>query len=281
MRENNVNDRGMTNNARDFFDSSASRYASEYYGDTVRSFMTVRMKRMLAEIDALRVEPGSFILDAGCGPGHLLAALTQRGFKTCGVDTSPAMLREARARLAGASAHVQCASIEKLPFPDETFDVVSTAGVVEYLAEDRTAITELRRVLRPGGYLLLPITNFWSHAGWLDFMVEALKRARWIRNAFNLAWTRLGHDPVRPRPFVVRRQRPRAIRTLLVELGLEIHSERYFYFLPWPHPFDRLFPHATAILSRRMEAFGRGRYRSLGEGLLIVSRKGGPKSQRR
>src|SRR5690606_17091994 len=214
--------------ARAFFDADAAGYDALHYAGP-GSFMSERLACMLAALDRLDLRPGDPALDAGCGPGHLLAALLGRRLRVAAIDTSPAMLARAHARTGGA-ARLARAGIEALPFADGTFALVCTAGVLEYLPGDAAAVAELARVLRPGGHLLLPITNAWSPAGCLDFAVEALKRRRALLRAFNRAWVASGRAPVRARPFRVRRQRPAATRALVRALGLRLVADRYFHF---------------------------------------------------
>ena len=120
---------------RDFFDRGASDYDAAHYGDDARSFMTDRLRCMLDALDTLGVSPAGRFLDAGCGPGRLVMALAGRGFEVRAVDTSHQMLARTRANLADAKldrVELAQASIEALPFPDESFDWVASAGVIEY-----------------------------------------------------------------------------------------------------------------------------------------------------
>jgi SAM-dependent methyltransferase len=96
------------------------------------------------------------LLDAGCGTGGTTVALEQFG-RVTGVDIAEAALMCANQRdLRGQLAQ---ASIQELPFPSGRFDVVTSFEVVYHLgvSDDRRALAELRRVLRPGGLLLLRV----------------------------------------------------------------------------------------------------------------------------
>ena len=93
--------------------------------------------------------PGRY-LDLGCGEGFFLAqARSMEGF---GIDLSRKVLLKARAR---SQATVAIAVAERLPFPDQTFDVVTSIGALEHFVDDVTAVTEIRRVLRPHGRFIL------------------------------------------------------------------------------------------------------------------------------
>ena len=101
---------------------------------------------------------GRRILDAGCGSGPVMAALRDRGAIVTGFDKSAGMLQLAR-RL-GGDADLQVADlVGPLPFPDGTFDDVIASLVLHYLEDWGPALTELRRVLKPGGRLIVSVDH--------------------------------------------------------------------------------------------------------------------------
>jgi SAM-dependent methyltransferase len=97
---------------------------------------------------------GLRLLDAGCGTGGTTACLRRFG-DVVGIDRAWEALRPASDRIAGLVR----GSIESLPFASATFDVVTSFEVVYHLgvANDVAALSELRRVLKPGGTLLLRV----------------------------------------------------------------------------------------------------------------------------
>jgi SAM-dependent methyltransferase len=102
---------------------------------------------------------GRRILDAGCGSGPLFAALRGRGAIMAGIDKSAGMLDLARRRL-GDDADLQVAELgSPLPFPDGTFDDVTASLVLHYLEDWGPALAELRRVLKPGGRLIVSVDH--------------------------------------------------------------------------------------------------------------------------
>lgn len=109
------------------------------------------------EIQALRelldAPSPARVLDLGCGSGHFAIALARAGFQLAAVDASDAMLREARAGHGEDGRRVQWiqAKMECLPFPDHSFDVVVQIVSLEFALDWRTALGEIRRVVRPGG----------------------------------------------------------------------------------------------------------------------------------
>jgi SAM-dependent methyltransferase len=102
---------------------------------------------------------GHRVLDAGCGSGPLAAALRARGAVVTGFDASPVMVALAEERL-GEDADVRVADLAApLPFADGEFDDVTASLVLHYLRDWTAPLAELRRVLRPGGRLLLSVNH--------------------------------------------------------------------------------------------------------------------------
>ncbi len=102
---------------------------------------------------------GRRILDAGCGSGPLFSVLRDRGAIVTGVDVSAGMLELARRRL-GDDARLQQADLKgPLPFPGNAFDDVIASLVLHYLEDWTGPLAELRRVLTPGGRLIVSVNH--------------------------------------------------------------------------------------------------------------------------
>lgn len=112
--------------------------------------------------------PGEEILDVGCGTGLVtLAVATQVGSgRVVGIDASPEMIELARAKAHRTRTDVEfhVAAVEALPFPDDSFDLVTSSLMLHHLPVDlkRAGLGEVRRVLKPGGRLVV-----------LDFATES------------------------------------------------------------------------------------------------------------
>lgn len=92
------------------------------------------------------LQPGMRVLDVGCGDGALIEELRSEGVDAVGVEIDPLLVRTALAR----GLDVRLGRAEALPFPDAHFDAVVCCVVVPY-TDQRLAVREWARVLRPGG----------------------------------------------------------------------------------------------------------------------------------
>ena len=132
-------------------------------------------RALMADLLAPWLHDAARILDAGCGPGGNGAWLAHHG-DVVGVDRSDDALRFVRARRP-ATRPVR-ASVDGLPFADDSFDVAVSITVVTCVPDDARAVAELGRVLRPGGALLLFEPAFPSLQRAHDFTVHSLHRYR-------------------------------------------------------------------------------------------------------
>jgi ubiquinone/menaquinone biosynthesis C-methylase UbiE len=118
-------------------------------------------------IAQLTIHPDDHILDVGCGPGaliHALAEYTSEGL-IAGIDTSPIMLQQATRRNAQliqqGQVQLQRASALALPFADATLDIALSANSVQLWPDQLAGVTEMRRVLKPGGQIALILQPIW------------------------------------------------------------------------------------------------------------------------
>jgi ubiquinone/menaquinone biosynthesis C-methylase UbiE len=268
---------GGAKDAMDFFRSGVEDYAAEHYDAELRSFMSVRQEAYLRQLDRFAAgRRGLRVVEAGCGPGRMATAMVERGHEVAAFDTSPEMLRIARGLVDSSSlgrSGFVVGDIERAPYRSSHFDVYVSAGVIEYLESDDSTLSEAFDLLQPGGLAITSVTNVFSHAGLFDTLVEAGKRRPALLGVVNRALRFLGRRPVRPRHFSVRKHRPESFRRNLEQAGFEIMDDAFFYFLPWPHPLDRLFPRTTSGLGKFLEGLSRTPLKLMGEGYLVVARK--------
>lgn len=113
------------------------------------------------------------VLEVGVGMGADLVRFARAGADVSGVDLTDRAIDCTRRRLSGEglSAHLQTADAEHLPFPDKSFDVVYSWGVLHHTPDTAGALQECQRVLAPGGRLAVMVYHRWS---WLSL-------AAWVR----------------------------------------------------------------------------------------------------
>lgn len=222
---------------RDFYENPAVPVAS----GTPR---TLRQTRALAS--ALAGTRTATILDIGCGDGTAAATAARllSGHRIVGVDWSQDALRRAASRV----PHVVRGELgdHGLPFGDASADAVLFSEVIEHLVDPDSALEEIRRVLRPGGHLMLSTPNL---AAWYN---RALLLAG-VQPVFSEVSLRAVHG--RPGTEVVGHLRlytPRALREFVTAAGFDVVrlSGAPFHGVPRPlRPLDRLACAAPALSS--------------------------------
>jgi SAM-dependent methyltransferase len=140
-----------------------------------------------AELDRLPLRTGARVLDAGCGSGRTLQDLRAYG-EVSGIELSELAADHARGRELG---EVRVGRVEALPWEDDRFDLVTCLDVLEHTPDDRVALRELRRVTRPGGWLLLTVPAYpslWSTHDVVNHHYRRYRRSTLRRAATAAAW---------------------------------------------------------------------------------------------
>ncbi len=120
-----------------------------------------RRRVIRAELERLPLPAGARVLDAGCGSGRTLEELRDYG-EACGIELDPDAAALARGR---GAFDVRVGRLERLPWEGGTFDLITCLDVIEHTPDDRATLRELRRVCKPGGWLLVTVPAYpalWS-----------------------------------------------------------------------------------------------------------------------
>jgi SAM-dependent methyltransferase len=103
---------------------------------------------------------GRVVLDIACGEGYGSALLARHAARVTGADIAPAAIAHARARYSScANLEFREADCAALPFADASFDVVVSFETLEHIRAQQTFLDEMRRVLRPGGFVVISCPN--------------------------------------------------------------------------------------------------------------------------
>lgn len=221
----------------------------------LRRFEEVDAGAVRDEYDAPERKGEPRVLDIGSAWGFNVMALERLGFRATGLDLVVDQFAVG-ARIAeenGVAFSVLGADAARLPFVDESFDVVTMVETFEHIfLEDRPqALAECNRVLRPGGRLVMSTPNYAS-------LVERFKRfsrgRRWLRAKLpTMCYPEEGTPRHDYHPYRYHHPLPdEAIRTLLENAGFRVSSTAYFLFTLKNTP-DRLFP-AVSAFERMLEA---------------------------
>jgi ubiquinone/menaquinone biosynthesis C-methylase UbiE len=159
----------------------------DFYGDCIRQ----RMSKALSWLDGLRLSENSSILDAGCGAGRLAHEAAKRGYHVFGMDYSYGMLVKASSFCNREDRHNVKpfqGDIESVPLQDSSFDVIICLGVISYLKSEEEALLELARILKPGGVLVLSITNKARLVSRMDLPLLLKNRVQKILTSASASW---------------------------------------------------------------------------------------------
>lgn len=186
--------------------------AAHWWFRARRELVASQVKSLALPSEELR------ILDVGCSGGVLMEMLGNSGYTgVCGIDLSAAAVRQARRRGLDRAAVMDAAS---LAFDDQSFDLLVASDVLEHIEDEGGALREWRRVLAPGGWLLVYVPAFrslWSPHDEVNRHFRRYRagelRARLNEAGFDVArtgyWNALLFAPV----WVARRLRSRGSST--------------------------------------------------------------------
>jgi ubiquinone/menaquinone biosynthesis C-methylase UbiE len=117
---------------------------------------------------------GKRLLEVGCGTGTDLLQFARGGSKVIGIDLTPRSIEitRQRFRIYGQNGGFAIGDAENLAFPDNSFDVVYSFGVIHHTPDTRRAVSEFHRVLRPGGRAIVMLYNRASLYYWTSLMLR-------------------------------------------------------------------------------------------------------------
>jgi len=185
---------------------SQFRKPTGWLGQFVGSIMTLEHTPVTNwTLDLLQIQPGDRVLDAGCGSGNAMRMMLQQrkaGF-VAGIDYSAAMVDQSRNRNAAAVDSGRCqirqGDIAALPFPDGSFDKITTIETLYFWPDPLAGLVELRRVLAPGGRVavVLEYTRDGNDAQQMDLLERDSGLKIYSNEAVATLFRHAGFDSIR------------------------------------------------------------------------------------
>jgi ubiquinone/menaquinone biosynthesis C-methylase UbiE len=206
---------------------------------------------------------GLKVLDVGCGQGIDLIEYARAGAEAHGVDLTPRHTDLARRNVEALDllAEIVDGDAEDLPFPDQTFDRASSNGVLHHTPDIAAALTEIYRVLKPGGEVRILVYNRSSFHYWIHQVLwQGIYRRRLIaeRSMAGVLSSGVERTSIGARP-LVRVYSPRRVRAMLRSAGFVSVSTGVGGFNAGDTPITDILARRTRWLddTRRTAALGR------------------------
>ena len=222
-----------------YFNQLSKTYQN-WYGDETPEGYSFRVRR--EKVFAMLPHDGSglSILDLACGPGVMIKGLRERNYRVTAIDAAPDMVALAK-EVAGNDPQVTCevGDAYALSVPDNSFDIVTAMGLIEYLDDEPKYLKEMNRIIKQGGTAIITYPNVWSP---------------WR------IWNRFLRFVARPgkKPLLLHREYTKK-RTIeqFKDHDFDVHEVMYYNFKLVPFPLDRLLPRFTVGASKIFEHLDR------------------------
>jgi ubiquinone/menaquinone biosynthesis C-methylase UbiE len=185
----------------EFYNQEAERYDALRWSGPVGTYVHRRYEELAFEAVPILSE-GKY-LEIGCGTGRFTAPFAAKGINLVAVDISDDMLAATRHKLHqsavdGAAVQLLKADARALDFPEGEFDVVFSFNVINHIPQYERVISEVARVLRPGGYFIVGFPSLWSlylpYAMLVNVMRKSLRRGVYTRWPSAMALARQGRS---------------------------------------------------------------------------------------
>jgi ubiquinone/menaquinone biosynthesis C-methylase UbiE len=242
---------GIQKNVNTHFDATVA-YWHEVYADANLQGVIYQQRQaaVLSYVDDAKLQAHARVLEIGCGAGHVTVKLAERDMQVTAVDASPGMVELAarQASEAGFSDHVTVsqADAHSLPFESGDFDLVVAVGVIPWLHAPAQAVTEMARVLRPQGQLVLTADNGARLSSFTD------PRGMIALTPLRRVYHRLSNEPSQAVSYLYF---PRKVNGFISGAGLRTMASRTIGFGPLSLLGRSLLSEPTAVrLNNRLQA---------------------------
>jgi ubiquinone/menaquinone biosynthesis C-methylase UbiE len=251
----------------ELFDTNATYWRDTYKEKGISGVIYQRRQATaLSYIDGLALPKTAHVLEIGCGAGFLTAALVRRGFFVEGIDHAQTMvdlnLEHARQKGIVNRVNVCTGDVHELSYEDKAFDLIIALGVIPWLHDSKKALTEIKRVTKPGGYVVLTMDNALRAPTLLDpktsppvALVRSSVRRKLERTGLlssSIPW---------PNAPPYNQHTPKEFKKNLCEAGLTIIKSTSVGFGPFTFFGRRLFSEMVGIkIHQKLQEYADSRY---------------------
>ena len=274
-----------------YFDDIVKDYARLYdAGESLTTYPGGPMRLQKAIALLRQYMPTGALLDVGCGTGHTLLAAARCGYRVIGIDLSTQMVERSAALLKqngfADRSTFKTGDVEHMPIETASVDAVLALGLIEYLPDDTQFISEIRRVLRPGGIAVIAfrnrLFNLFSSNSYTQQEADARefsKLLQELRDEFDRGASQTRFDAfvqelsqraphfaarsapseslkLKPLPIHLRQHTPKQARDAFARAYLKPIATEYFHFHPFPPAFEPAGPTLFNSLGLAMESLG-------------------------
>ena len=265
----------------ELFDTQATYWRDTYKKKDIAGIIYQRRQAVaLSYIDGLSLPRTAHVLEIGCGAGFMTAALAKRGFFIEGIDHAQAMvdLTNEHARQTGLLDKIRACTgdIHELSYKDQTFDLIIALGVIPWLHDFKKALTEIIRVTKPGGFIVLTIDNALRATTLLDPKTfPPIAQVRWlIKSKLERAGLLSSWNPWTNAP-PYSQYTPKAFNNNLCEAGLNVVKSASVGFGPFTFFGYRLFSDRVGIrINQKLQEYADSGYlffRSTGSQYIVLA----------
>ncbi len=236
----------------------------------------------LSYLDDLSLPRTARVLEIGCGAGYLSVALAERGFTVEAIDHTQTMVdltlqNAARTgNLSRINAHT--GDVHKLSFANEAFSLVVALGVIPWLHDYKTALSEIVRILAPNGYAILTADNSLRATYLLDPMTfpPMAELRRVLKQKLEKAGLLTSIDYWKNAP-PYRQHSPKEFDQTLAQTGLKVVKNTSVGFGPFTLCSHKLFSDGLAIkIQQKLQGYAHKGYpilRSSGSQYIVLAAK--------
>ena len=261
-----------------YFDENALRYKEDHYQRDSLHPKWVRHHAILELIQEFLPSREKIILDIGCGPGFLASDLSLLGYKGIGADTSKEMIDIAKnqfKKINNGDWSFEIGDAEKTQFEDNKFDCVVASGVLEYMDEDMKMLAEMHRILKPGGYLIINVSNKLGYATSLNILTNTVKKLPYVMRLFSIIRKRiLGREYDSDNlGFAPRKHFVFKFKRILAESNFAVQKNISHHYSLFPAPISTLTHSILRKVDHWLDFLGRTPLRVFAASNLICAQK--------